>query len=43
MYSRWRLTGRNPVAPGVSGLVHASPLAALLPTVVKVGVFVRTL
>jgi hypothetical protein len=42
-YSRSRLTGLNDVAPGVSGLVHASPLTALFPTVVKVGAFVRGL
>ena len=42
-YSRSRLTGRYPVAPGVSGVVHASPEIALFPTVVKVGALVRKL
>lgn len=41
-YSRRRLTGRW-APPGVSGLNHASALAALLPDVVNVGAWVRPL
>src|ERR687892_938997 len=43
MYSRSRLTGRKPNGPGLSGVVQASALLALLPKVVNVGVFERTL